>query len=317
MTTTMTSAEVRNGLRRRLASGSFARVICGTSATLCRLEIEIYGDCCEHRQQHAQYDKRRHRHHMAMHHGASAYAYQHGRHQNDKHAQHGIGEIQSDPDPAWREKSDYCQQCDDDTQSQSDPSGVAACHGHVFDGTHMREGLRGDDNQLMQNKVTTLNYLKMKRLIVLLVMICGMMPLLWASDGCDQHLSPEEFRAKQKAFITEKAGLTSEEAAKFFPLYFELQDRKKQLNDEAWKLLRQGKDEKTTEAQYEEIMEGVYDARIASDRLDKTYFDKFKKILSCKKIYLVQRAEMRFHRELLKGMHKKGDGPQRRPQGKK
>ena len=46
-------------------------------------------------------------------------------------------------------------------------------------------------------------------------------------------------------------------------------------------------------------------------------FDKFKKILSCKKIYLVQRAEMRFHRELLKGMHKKGDGPQRRPQGKK
>lgn len=29
-------------------------------------------------------------------------------------------------------------------------------------------------------------------------MICGIMPLLWASDGCDQHLSPEEFRAKQK-----------------------------------------------------------------------------------------------------------------------
>ena len=125
-------------------------------------------------------------------------------------------------------------------------------------------------------------------------MICGIMPLLWASDGCDQHLSPEEFRAKQKAFITEKAGLTSEEAAKFFPLY-----------------------EKTTEAQYEEIMEGVYDARIASDRLDKTYFDKFKKILPCKKIYLVQRAEMRFHRELLKGMHKKGDAPPRKTQGKR
>ena len=33
-------------------------------------------------------------------------------------------------------------------------------------------------------------------------------------------------------------------------------------------MLRQGKDEKTTEAQYEEIMEGVYDARIASDRLE-------------------------------------------------
>lgn len=157
----------------------------------------------------------------------------------------------------------------------------------------------------------------MKRLITLLVMICGVMPLLWAGDECDQRLSPQEFRDKQKAFITEKAGLTSKEAAKFFPLYFELQDRKKQLNDEAWKLLREGKDEKTTDARYEEIMEGVYDARISSGRLDKTYFDKFKKILPCRKIYLVQKAEMRFHRELLKGMHGKGNGSKRRPQEKR
>ena len=107
-----------------------------------------------------------------------------------------------------------------------------------------------------------------------------------------------------------------EEAAKFFPVYFELQDRKKQLNDEAWKLLRSGKDEKTTDTQYGEILEGVYDARIASDRLDKTYFEKFKKILSCKKIYLVQRAEMRFHRELLKGV-RDNKGGNERPQGKR
>lgn len=155
----------------------------------------------------------------------------------------------------------------------------------------------------------------MKKLIVLLLIVCGMTPLLRAAGGPDQHLTPEEFRAKQKAFITERAGLTKEEAAKFFPVYFELQDRKKQLNDEAWKLLRSGKSEKTTEDQYAEILEGVYDARIASDRLDKTYFQKFKKILPCKKIYLVQRAEVRFHRELLKGMnHGKGGN---HPQGKK
>lgn len=155
----------------------------------------------------------------------------------------------------------------------------------------------------------------MKKLIVLLWIVCGVAPLLHAACGPEQHLTPEEFRAKQKAFITERAGLTKEEAAKFFPVYFELQDRKKQLNDEAWKLIRSGKNEKTTEAQYGEILEGVYDARIASDRLDKTYFEKFKKILPCKKIYLVQRAEMRFHRELLKGMnHAKGGN---HPQGKK
>lgn len=144
------------------------------------------------------------------------------------------------------------------------------------------------------------------------------MPLSWALDECNQHLSPEEFRAKQKAYITEKAGLTKEEAARFFPVYFELQDRKKQLNDEAWELLRKGKDEKTTEAQYSEILEGVYDARIATNRLEKTYFEKFKKILSSKKIYMVLRAEMRFNRELLRGMHnKKGEEAQKQQRDRK
>lgn len=147
----------------------------------------------------------------------------------------------------------------------------------------------------------------MKRLIILLLIICGVTPLLRATDGCNQErLSQAEFRAKQKAFITEQAGLTKEEAAKFFPVYFELQNEKKVLSDKVWDLLRKGKDEKTTEAQYAEILDGVYNNRLASDKLEKAYYEKFKKILSYKKIYLVQKAEMRFHRELLKGMNRKG-----------
>lgn len=148
----------------------------------------------------------------------------------------------------------------------------------------------------------------MRKLIVLVVLLGGFMSVLWAGDRCEQHLSREEFRAKQKAFIIEQAGLTKEEAAKFFPVYFELQDQKKVLNDESWDLMRKGKDDNTTEAQYEEIIERVCDNRIATDRLDKSYLDKFKKILSCKKIFLVQRAEMRFHREMLKGMNRSKSG---------
>ena len=147
----------------------------------------------------------------------------------------------------------------------------------------------------------------MRKLIALVVLLCGFMPVLWAADGCDQHLSREEFRAKQKAFIIEQAGLNKEEAAKFFPVYFELQDKKKKLNDESWDLMRKGKDDKTTEAQYAEINEKVANNRIAADQLDKTYLGKFKKILSSKKIFLVQRAEMRFHREMIKGMNRSKD----------
>lgn len=153
----------------------------------------------------------------------------------------------------------------------------------------------------------------MKRALVLWIVVLAFAPLAWAMGGCDQRLSKDEFRARQQAYITEKAGLTPQEAEAFFPLYFELQDRKHQLNEEAWQLMREGKKENLTDDRYDEIMEGVYDARIASDRLEKTYYGKFKMILSSKKIYQVQRAEMRFHRELLKGMRGKG---RRAPQQK-
>lgn len=147
----------------------------------------------------------------------------------------------------------------------------------------------------------------MRKVIALVVLLCGFMPVLWAADRCDQHLSQEEFRAKQKKFIIEQAGLSNKEAAKFFPVYFELQDKKKKLNDESWDLMRKGKDDKTTEAQYAEINDKIADNRIAADQLDKTYLGKFKKILSSKKIFLVQRAEMRFHREMIKGMNRGKD----------
>ena len=161
--------------------------------------------------------------------------------------------------------------------------------------------LKRTEYQLMLNEY-------MKRLILLFVMIGGFLPLVWANGGCDQRLTREEFRARQQAYITEKAGLTKEEADKFFPLYFELQDRKKELNDEAWRLLRKGKDENISEDLYEEIMIGVYDARVSTDRLERSYLEKFRKVLSYKKIYKVLRAEMRFNRDLLKGMHRNKGG---------
>lgn len=151
----------------------------------------------------------------------------------------------------------------------------------------------------------------MKKLIALVVLLCSFVPFLLAADGCEQHLTRDEFRAKQKAFIIEQAGLTKEEATKFFPVYFELQEKKKKLNDDSWNLMRKAKDDNTTEAQYEQIIGQICDNRIEADRLDKSYLDKFKKILSWKKIFLVQRAETRFHREMLKAVNRGENGSKR------
>lgn len=141
-----------------------------------------------------------------------------------------------------------------------------------------------------------------QRLATLLIILCVGISMQ-AQDKKKPYFSKEEFRARQEAYLTQKAEITKEEAAKFFPVYFELQDRKKAVNDKAWEQARKGKAPDTTDAEYEQIIDDIVKARIEADKLDLEYLQKFKKILSPKKIYKLQRAEMKFHRDILKIMH--------------
>lgn len=114
------------------------------------------------------------------------------------------------------------------------------------------------------------------------------------------RFNKEEFRSHQEAFLTKEASLTTQEAKQFFPLYFELQDKKEVCNREAWEQIRKAGKDNLTDAEYMKIIEATIQSRITSDKLDMEYVKKYKKFLSAKKIFDVQQAETRFHRELLK-----------------
>lgn len=115
--------------------------------------------------------------------------------------------------------------------------------------------------------------------------------------------SEEEFRAKKQAYLAEQAELTEEEAAKFFPIYFELQSLKKDINKKAWKKAKEGKNPQTTEAEYEEILNSFIDAEVQCHNLDIEYLKKYQSVLTNKKIYMVLRAEIKFNRNMLKILH--------------
>ncbi len=110
----------------------------------------------------------------------------------------------------------------------------------------------------------------------------------------------KDFRCKQQIYMTEKAGLTSEEAEKFFPLYFELQDKKKALNKERWNNARQGMNPQTTEEEYETIIEKFFNSEYDLLDLEKEYINKYKKVLTNQKIYMVYKAELKFNRNMMK-----------------
>lgn len=144
--------------------------------------------------------------------------------------------------------------------------------------------------------------MNMKKIIYLLYFLLLAPAGMWAQD---KRLSRQEFENEQREYFIRQAGLTEKETEQFFPLYFELQQKKRRLNREAMEQMRKGKGQELTETEYAHIIETVANNRIACDELDLEYLRKYRKVLSAKKIYLLQHAEMKFHRELLKRAKKK------------
>ena len=122
------------------------------------------------------------------------------------------------------------------------------------------------------------------------------------------HISPEEFKNKQKEFITRKADLTTEEADAFFPLYFELQKKKFELERNARKESKKPRGEKMTEEECRAFAYRMADNKIEIAKLEREYTDKYLKVISACKLQRVMFAEGMFQRHLMKEMmHHKGN----------
>lgn len=116
-------------------------------------------------------------------------------------------------------------------------------------------------------------------------------------------MGPDEFKKKYQEFIIKQAELTKEEAAKFFPIYDECQKKKEKLNSQIWELRRDVRNKELAEKEYQHILEETAKLRIQIAEIDKTYLQLYRKVLPYKKIFKVQVAESRFHRELLRGVN--------------
>ena len=149
----------------------------------------------------------------------------------------------------------------------------------------------------------------MKRYLLLFISVICLAASAQEQTGKPRppRMTPEEFQAKQKEFITQHADLTEEESTAFFPLYFELQSKKHEVNGRVWKKARAVRPHERTEEECNEMIDAWADAKIECATLEKQYLAQFKKILPAKKLMRVQMAEDRFQRELLKGIQAEKD----------
>ena len=132
------------------------------------------------------------------------------------------------------------------------------------------------------------------------ILIVACILCLPATAQNKKKYSKSEFRAKKQAYMADKAGLSKEESKNFFPLYFEFQDKKKEINKDAWGTAKKGVNPETTDQGYKEIIDNFFTDQEEIAKLEKVYIEKYRKILSDKKIYMLYWAELKFSRNMLK-----------------
>jgi hypothetical protein len=103
----------------------------------------------------------------------------------------------------------------------------------------------------------------------------------------------EKIRAAHAAYITERIELTSSEAEKFWPVYREYAEKRRNLR-------QQLRDARQTETDEKKVLD--LDLKIKQQELDleKEYMERLQKIVSPQKLTKLRQAEVDFRKLLFK-----------------
>ena len=138
----------------------------------------------------------------------------------------------------------------------------------------------------------------MKKLVVSAVLM--FMFVLGVNAEEQQKFSPEKFQADLENFITNEAGLTAEEASKFFPLYREMQQKQRVVYNKMRELFKAPSDE----ASSKRAIQRRDELEIELKSIQQTYHNKFLKVVSASKVYKTIIAEDKFHRRAFRNWGK-------------
>ena len=139
-------------------------------------------------------------------------------------------------------------------------------------------------------------------------------------DDARKEFNPELYKKHMTEFVTREAKLTDAEAAKFFPLLYEMFAKQQELMKQKQELMMKGWRGNLKEAEYEQIVNQSNNIEVNIKKVEQTYYKKFRSVLSSwQKVYAVHQALNRFQMEALKQFHpRRGNQQQRnnqRPHG--
>ncbi|MBQ8097385.1 MAG: hypothetical protein IJ243_09945 [Prevotella sp.] len=123
-------------------------------------------------------------------------------------------------------------------------------------------------------------------------------------QSAEQRFSPERFEAQLQEYITKEANLTQQEAAKFFPVYKEMQEKQRIQFD---RQREQSKIKPTDEQGCMKAIKESDEIDLELKRIQQNYHCRFLELMPASKVYDILKAEQNFYRHMMKNW---GRGPQ-------
>lgn len=148
-----------------------------------------------------------------------------------------------------------------------------------------------------------------KRIIFILVLfISGAVSLSAQHRGGKDHgqMMKEMWDFKLK-YLAQEMELQDDQKERFFQLYNEMSEKRRQCMTDAWKLDRKvKKSENASEKDYEAAAEAMEKAKAEDASIEKSYDEKFSRFLSQKQIYKMKAADNEFRKKLQEMRRKRG-----------
>lgn len=117
-----------------------------------------------------------------------------------------------------------------------------------------------------------------------------------------------EIMKKQVEFVIEELQLTEKEKKEFVPIFKEYNQKKEQLFIKKREKMRKFHKNSLNMSDVEllELSDFIVNTNIQLAELEKTYYNKFKKVIPPLKLVLLQRANKKFKMKLFKEIKHKG-----------
>lgn len=133
------------------------------------------------------------------------------------------------------------------------------------------------------------------------ILICLMLPaaLLAQEEPAKDVKSRQRIEAARIAFITERLGLTPEEAEKFWPVYREFNQKRMELRLQL-EQARKNQGNNTTEEQQRRLLEMELQVKQRELDLEKEYSGRLLQTIPTQKLLALRQAETEFREMVLR-----------------